>query len=293
MIVSKGLAVPRKAFFHPVSWRLAGLALLVSVIIIGSPEARAAERERLVAFLEITGFDVALDSIALSAVDAPQMLGMTASDFGTQWTALAEEVFDTGNMRAMALDILQETLSDDMLSHAADFYASPLGQRLVEVENASHMIEDDDAKRAEGEALVAGDVTAGSERVSVLRQLNTAIDSDGNAVRAVREIQVRFLMAASLAGVLEQELDEQSLRALLQAQDDELRIQLQLSALAGAAYTYQKITLDDLQAYLAALGHPTMQQVYQLMNAVQHEIMANRFEVLATRMAGLERGQDL
>jgi len=36
-----------------------------------------------------------------------------------------------------------------------------------------------------------------------------------------------------------------------------------------------------------------MQGVYVLMNAVQYEIMANRFEVLAVRMADLQPGQDL
>ena len=36
-----------------------------------------------------------------------------------------------------------------------------------------------------------------------------------------------------------------------------------------------------------------MQKVYQLLNAVQYEITANRFEVLAQKMAGLQPQQDL
>ncbi len=69
---------------------------------------------------------------------------------------MAEQVFATDLMKTMALDMLSETLSpDEMLDHAAGFYASDLGKRLVEVENASHMVEDDDVKRVEGEALIA------------------------------------------------------------------------------------------------------------------------------------------
>jgi hypothetical protein len=218
------------------------------------------------------------------------MLGLSASDFGQGWSTLADEVFETARMREMGLSILEEAMDDEMLGHAAEFYASDLGQRLVLVENAAHLHEDDDAKRAEGEALLAA---MPPERVEVLRAMNAAVDSAGTGVRAVQEIQVRFLLAASYAGVLESEIDETMLRALLAEDEDELRESLRASALASAAYTYQSLPIEDLRAYVAALEHPTMARVYELMNAVQYEIMANRFEVLAARMRGLTPAQEL
>lgn len=251
---------------------------------------RAADRDRLEAFLEVTGFGVALDSIALAASDAPAMLGLTASDFGASWTRLAGEVFDTAKMREMGLELLSGTLDDEALNHAAEFYASELGQRLVAVENASHLREDDEAKRAEGEALLAGMDEA---RVDVLAAMGAAIDSDDTGVRAVQEIQLRFLLAASYAGVLGYEIDEAALRAVLAEGEAELRAALEISALASAASTYQSLSTEDLRAYVTALEHPLMQRVYALMNAVQYEIMANRFEVLAVRMADLQPAQEL
>jgi hypothetical protein len=268
-----------------------GLAVLVA-LLSGLP-VNAADRDRLKAFLNVTGFDVALDSIALSAADAPEMLGMSASDFGESWTRIAEKVFDTDIMRGMALDILEQTLSDDDLAHAAAFYASPLGMRLVEVENASHMDADDARKQAEGEDLVAAMVASGDERLDVLVQMNAAVDSGDVAVRAVQEIQLRFLLAASTAGVLEQEFDEEMLRAMMKETEGELRLSMRRSALASAAYTYRDINDEDLRAYLAALEDPQMQRVYELMNAVQWEIMGNRYEALAMRMAEISGGQDL
>lgn len=265
----------------------------VAIALLAAFQVRAADRERLEAFLEITGFDVALDSIALAAGDAPAMLGMQAGDFGSDWTRISEDVFDTDLMHDMALDILSQTLSDEHLTHAATFYASPLGQRLVKAENASHMVEDEEAKQQEGRALVAKGVADGDTRIETLQNLNEAVDSDGNSVRAVQEIQVRFLMAASNAGILEQELDEGTLRAAIKAGESEMRMSMKAAGLAAAAYTYQDISDEDLQAYLEALEHPDMQTVYQLMNAVQYEIMANRFEVLASRMAEIHPGQEL
>ncbi|KNX43204.1 hypothetical protein ROTO_03350 [Roseovarius tolerans] len=266
------------------------MGFAAAVVAIAALPARAADRDRLQAYLEVTGFGVALDSIALAAADAPVMLGLEASDFGHEWERVAGEVFDTGRMREMALDVLSETLDDEMLGHAAEFYASDLGQRLVAVENASHMRADDDAKRAEGLNLLTEMPEA---RREVLRDMNAAVDSAGTGVRAVQEIQVRFLLAASYAGVLEYDLDEQALRALMAEGEAELRAQIEASALANAAVTYASLPTEDLGAYVEALEHPVMARVYELMNAVQYEIMANRFEVLAARMVELQPAQEL
>ena len=262
-------------------------AAFLFIVIATTP--RAADRDRLEAFLTITGFDVALDSIALSASDAPVMLGMEASDFGSEWSRVAGEVFDTDKMREIALDILSQTLSDDMLDHAATFYASPLGQRLVEVENISHMDEDNETRQKVGTALVE----EGGERIELLSRMNEAIDGANTAVRGVNEIQVRFLMAASNAGVLEVELDEQALRAAMKENEEALRASMRESGLVSAAYTYRDLSDADILDYAKALEHPEMQRVYELMNAVQYEIMANRFEILAGRMAGMTPGQEL
>ena len=131
------MQVMRNAF---AIWTLA-LALICAPVL-----ATAADRAKLEDFLEVTGFDVALESIRLSASSAPEMLGFHKDDFGSEWTRLTGDVFATDKMHGMALDILEQTMDDEMLTHAADFYASDLGQRLVVAENASHMSEEDDLK---------------------------------------------------------------------------------------------------------------------------------------------------
>ncbi len=267
--------------------------VFISLFCLVAVQAQAADRARLQAFLEVTGFDVSLESIRLSAGSAPQMLGLQAEDFGTQWTQLSNEVFDTGVMHDMAIDILSQTLSDPLLDHAADFYATDLGQRLVVAENASHMYEDDDLKRESGEAIVAALVKAGSPRLEALKRMNAASDSAGTAVRAIQEVQVRFLMAAAAAGVIELRMDEPDLREALRRDEGDLRRDLQASALRGAAYTYQAFSDAEVEDYAKALEHPDMRQVYDLMNAVQYEIMANRYEALAARMQGLQPVQEL
>jgi hypothetical protein len=268
-------------------------AVVLCLVLAVAPGARAADRDDLAAFLEVTGFGVALDSIALSAEDAPAMLGLSTSDFGKAWSRAVAEVFDSAAMRETALDILAQTLRQPALDHAVAFDASPLGERLVAAENDAHMMADDAEKRTVGAALFARAVEEDPARVQILKDLIAAVDGRGMAVRAAQEIRVRYLMAASHAGVLDQRLDEAALRAMMADAEDELRQRLRRATLVGAAYTYRDFPNDEMRVYVHALEDPRMQEVYELMQAVHYEITAERFEALALRMADLAPSRDL
>jgi hypothetical protein len=268
------------------------VATFLSVNILPSG-ATAAEETKVDAFLNVTGFDVSLDSIRLSAQSAPMMLGMDADDFGYQWTLIANDVFASEGLRGMALDMLSQALSDDLLEHAADFYASELGKRLVKAENASHLYDDNEFKSESGEAIIDGLIRIGSPRVELLKRMNAASDTAGTSIRAIQEIQVRFLLAAAGAGVIELRLEEADLREMMRNDEPELRLSLQASGLAGAAYTYQAFSDAEVEEYTVALENYKMQKVYDIMNAVQFSIMADRFEELAVRMATLQPSEDL
>lgn len=270
------------------------IALLFAALITLPPQpAQAADRAKLEAFLEVTGFDVALESIRLSADTAPAMLGISADAFGSEWQRLVGEVFATDIMHDMALELLGKTLSDDALAHAAGFYASDLGARLVAVENKSHMADNGEIKRETGEELVAALERIGSGRIDILRRLNAASDAEDTSIRSMQEVQVRFLMAAAGAGVIDLPMDEEDLRETLRSNEGELRADIKVSGLRSAAYTYQAFSDAEMDAYAKALEHPVMQEVYALMNAVQFEIMANRFEAVAQRLSGMQPSQDL
>ena len=123
--------------------------------------------------------------------------------------------------------------------------------------------------------------------------MNAASDSAGTSIRAIQEVQVRFLMAAAAAGVIDLPMDEPDLREMLANDQEEMRAGIEQSALEGAAYTYQAFADEEVLAYAEALEHPDMREVYDLMNAVQYEVMANRFEALAQAMSRLQPSQDL
>ncbi|WP_204114387.1 DUF2059 domain-containing protein [Shimia biformata] len=276
----------------PMPFRVVTLIAATLIATVLATQLRAADRARVEEFLEITGFDVALDSIELSASAAPAMLGLEEDAFGADWVRLSKEVFAPEIMRERATDILSATLTDDLLDHANSFYASDLGQRLVQAENLAHY-DDDELIQEAGERIVSDLVRKGASRLDLFRRMNHAVDPQDIGPRAVQEIQVRFLVAASLSGVINLRIDEEGLRALLKENESELRVEMAASALANSAYTYQQFSDDELEAYTEALEHPDMQTVYELMNAVHFEVMSNRFEVLARRMGELHPGEEL
>ena len=88
-------------------------------------------------------------------------------------------------------------------------------------------------------------------------------------------------------------MDEPDLRAALKADEGQMRRDMQMNSLINTAYVYRDFTDAEVLTYTEALEDERMKTVYDLMNAVQYEIMAQRFEVLAGEMAGLEAGQEL
>ncbi len=254
--------------------------------------AQAAERASVEAFLKTTGFDVAIDSIALSAENAPEMLGLEADDFGVNWRLVSRQVFNSKTMKKRAVGILEATLDDEILAHAAGFYASDLGLRLVEAENLAHF-ENSQAKSDIGHEMVAEYLRQANPRLEMLKRMNHAIDPNDIGPQAVQEVQVRFILAASFAEVIALRVDEAGLRAMMKENEPELRRDMAASGLANAAYVYRDFSDADLLAYTEALEHPDMQTVYELMNAVHFEVMMNRFEVLAARLGDLQPEQEL
>ena len=268
------------------------ILVVISLLFLMVMPAKAADRTKIAQFMAVTGFDVALESMRLSARDAPTMLGLDADDFGLSWSRLADRIFEPEALKNDALEILDNALTDDVLAHANQFYGSNLGQRLVTAENGSHGLEFED-REAEGARLAQALSARGSPQPQYFLDMAESIGYVGATIKAYREVQVRFLMAASLAGLIDQQFDEVDLRAMLAQQDDEVRRAMVENLIVANAFTYRDFTDSEIEIYRDALAMPQMMKVYELMNAIQFTIMADRFERMALEMVNLIPTQEL
>jgi hypothetical protein len=268
------------------------ILVAISLLFLMVMPAKAADRTKIAQFMAVTGFDVALESMRLSARDAPTMLGLDADDFGLSWSRLADRIFEPEALKNDALEILDNALTDDVLAHATHFYGSKLGQRLVTAENESHGLEFED-REAEGARLAQALSARGSPQPQYYLDMAESIGYVGATIKAYREVQVRFLMAASLAGLIDQRFDEVDLRAMLAQQDDEVRRAMAENLIVANAFTYRDFTDSEIEIYRDALAMPQMMEVYELMNAIHFTIMADRFERMALEMVNLTPTQEL
>ncbi len=275
---------------EPARRLLAGLSVLLLVLalapILRPAPLLAAERAKLRAFLEITGFDKAIEGLQESAVAGPGLAGNAPDAFGSEWVRLAREIFDKQAMVEQALDMMEAVMPDDLVNHGAAFYASDLGQRLVAAENAA-ILTPDEEKYALGELLVMRMLQSDPQRIELFRKMSDAIGGVEQSVRSVIELQVRYLMAAMVAGSGDIDMSEADLRGLLESQAEEIARNVEAYTILGAAYTYRDFSNADLAAYVQALEHPKMRRVYELLNAIQFEVMAARYERLAAALAEL------
>lgn len=270
---------------------IAGALVLASAMLWGLA-ASAAERAEYREFLEITGFDVAITSMQQGAMAGPGITGEAADAFGRQYTALAERVFDPDLMLERAIDMMEAVLPEALLEHGVAFYGSELGQRLVQVENASHVTEDD-LRYAEGQEIVERLGEDNPARLEDYAAMMNAIGGVESSLRAVLEVQLRYLLAAMAAGSVDIDYSEAELRALLEEQAPEIRNNITRFSMLGAAYTYRDLSDADIGAYRAALEEEAMRQVYEILNAIQFQVMAERYEALAEALPDLTPEQEL
>jgi hypothetical protein len=268
------------------------ILLATSLLFWTVMPVKSADRAQIEQFMAVTGFDVALESMRLSARDAPTMLGLDADDFGLSWSRLADRVFEPEALKSDALEILDKALTEDVLAHATGFYGSKLGQKLVAAENESHTLDFED-REAEGVRLAQALTARGSPQPQYFLDMAQSIGYVGATIKAYREVQVRFLMAASLAGLIDRRFDEVDLRAMLAQQDDEVRQAMSDNLIVANAFTYRDFTDREMEIYRDALAMPQMMEVYELMNAIHFTIMADRFERMAVEMVKLTPTQEL
>ena len=142
-------------------------------------------------------------------------------------------------------------------------------------------------------AIVSDLIDDNSPRLQMFRDMSDAIGGIDNSVRSVIEIQVRYFMAAMAAGSIEGDLSEEDLRGMLASQAEDIRQNVELYSMLGSAYTYRDLSDEDLAEYVSALQDPKMRQVYEILNAIQFEVMAERYERLAAALVDLAPQQDI
>lgn len=271
---------------------MTGAAVAVAALCFGAAVAVAADRDQSREFLEVTGFDVAITSMQQGAMNGPAIAGFDPDAFGSEWVRLAEDVFEPDAMIEQTLDMMEAIMPQDLVEHGIEFYETPLGVRLVEAENAAQT-RDDQEQLAEGEMIVTRLAEENPARLEEFQRMNEAIGGAESSVKAIVEIQVRYLMAAMDAGAADIQFSEAELREILEEQVPRIRETVEASSVLSAASVYKDFSDEEIVAYREALEDPEMRQVYEILNGIQFQVMGDRYETLASRLSELSPQTDI
>ena len=113
--------------------------------------------------------------------------------------------------------------------------------------------------------LAAGLTARSSPQPQYFLDMAESIGSVGASIKSYREVQVRFLMAAMAAGLIEQRFDEEPRfgRCWLNKMMRPARV-LSNNLITSNAYTYRDFTDVEVEAYRDALATIKMMEVYAL-----------------------------
>lgn len=254
--------------------------------------ALAADRAAAARFVEVSGFDKALASIPPAVMEGGAAFGGGEDAFTQQWKRAVKDVFDLEGIEAQALDMMEAILPDDSLALATDFYASPLGLRLVAVENETYSLAVSD-RAAAGQRLLEEAEKDDPERVALIRAFVDSAQDLDHAVQVTFEIQLRYLLTAMASGAIEPGPSEEELRMILEAQAPQLKQAYADYMLRASMFTYREISNEDMRAYTEALDGAALTEVYEVLNGIYAEILAQRFEALAVHLGAIEPEDDL
>ncbi len=172
---------------------------------------------------------------------------------GAGWDRSAARIYDADRMeRAVAERTAAALRADpDAVVQALEFFDSPRGQRIIELENSARraMLDPDveAAARAQADALIDEDGTA----LALLRRFIDANDLVESNVEGGLNANFAFYVGLRDSGVPAFDLHEREMLADVWSQEATLRADTEAWLLAYLGMAYRPLPEADLEAYIA------------------------------------------
>lgn len=215
---------------------------------------------------------------------------------GRNWRGAVEEIYAPDAMRARLIPALERELGrlpPAEVGQARDFFRSPLGQRIVALENSARLAQlDEDVKatsQQEAEALAIED----PDRFALLHRFIEANDLvEANVVGALNA-NAAFYFGLNAAGAFPEPLSEDEVLSDVAAQEDGIRQETADWIDAYLALAYRPLTDAELKAYLGFSETPAGRALNRAMFLAYDTMFTAISRDLGMRAARFIAGQEL
>jgi hypothetical protein len=170
---------------------------------------------------------------------------------GAGWRLSVERVYDEGAMRQRLLDGVSTALEGEDVDAMTDFFASPRGKRIVELELSAReaMAEEevDEAARAAWSLLPEED----HERALRIERFVAVNDLVEENVEGALNANLAFMRGMNDGGAFLEPLPEEDLLVDVWAAEPEIRAEMEGWLGAFLSLAYEPLEDADLDAYIA------------------------------------------
>jgi hypothetical protein len=206
------------------------------------------------------GLDNVFVQFGRSIAGSPRQHGIADPRFLDAWEASALQVFGDSKLNARLEASLAQTLNSDELLRIEGFLASPFGQRLTRLEQATQAIAADHqvAALAKGQRLYWAVSERRKTQLEELLSLSGAEMTFAVIGESLRGMALGLKLSAG--GDIETPWEEIDNSVKLQLAG--MKQSLSEAAHAALAYTYNELTDTELENYLVFLRTPAARKFY-------------------------------
>lgn len=264
------------------------LALLTMMVALALP-ARAEDAGKMRIMLMAIGADAWIESFAVGMARSDDPSGLENNG----WRMAANQVFRHDEIFAELVQRMAGRMTEGEVDEVLTFLASDVGRAVTRMEIEAQNPDIAEAVDMAGAQIVEDLKSADPDRIAAYRHMLDAIDAVESGVTTALNMNFAVLSGMAASGRMSYQLSEGEILTLLAGQQEEIRTNIETSALENAAFTYRDLSDGDLNAYTDFLTSDVGAKLYRVMNGIADEIMAERGRAFGKRILELQGSQEL
>lgn len=237
------------------------------------------------------------EAVANAAEVAPDLFGGASP---ADWTAAVAKLFDPATARA-AFDAgllpAMTTANQGDLEQALDYFNTPMGQRMLDLElSAREALLDPDVEAAAKESwadLLADPMPASAQRAQLIRDIVAATDLIESNVSSAMNGNFAFFQGLAEAGGFAAQMTQDDMLAEVRGQEAELRADTADWLYPFLAMAYAPLSDDELRGYIAFSKSPAGQVLNGVLFLAFDEMGAAQSRGMGLAAGRLMVGQDI
>jgi hypothetical protein len=182
-------------------------------------------------------------------------LGQCDENSFTTINSAIKKTINKTSMKRIVVDDTGKNLNKAELQELRDWYNSPLGKKITQLEQASSSSKAYDEIRKEGDLLLSN-----KKRLALVQEIDKTIHATDWAVNV--ELQSTIAMLGGLAQIQHKNITANLVQfaSAIEEQKAMLRPQVEKSILLWYMYTYKKLSNEELNAYIEFLKRSNTQK---------------------------------